>query len=143
MVWQKPFIKDIFPINRNPYNLRQNSQFSRLWINLGYHGTESSSNVGPKIWDLSPRNLKKYSDLGKFKKVILNNRNLWIILVDWSSCAKYQFSGKNNLSHLDYFSQIEIVIQSLVFQDLVTRISVQCVAFGTVKPWVGFVKNER
>ena len=25
-----PLKKDIFPINRNPYNLRQNSQFSRL-----------------------------------------------------------------------------------------------------------------
>ena len=24
-----PLMKDIFPINRNPYNLRQNSQFSK------------------------------------------------------------------------------------------------------------------
>ena len=45
-------IKDIFPRNRNPYNLRQNSQFSRLRINTVYHGTESISNLGQKygIW---------------------------------------------------------------------------------------------
>ena len=36
-----PLMKDIFPINRNPYNLRQNSQFSRPRINTLYHGTES------------------------------------------------------------------------------------------------------
>ena len=29
----KPLMKNIFPINRNPYNLRQNSQFSRPRIN--------------------------------------------------------------------------------------------------------------
>ena len=47
-------IKDIFPINRNPYNLRQNSQFSRPRINTVHHGTQSISNLGPKIWDLVP-----------------------------------------------------------------------------------------
>ena len=44
-----PLVKDVFPITRNPYNLRQNSQFSRLRINTVYHGTESISNIGPKI----------------------------------------------------------------------------------------------
>ena len=65
-----PLMKDIFPINRNPYNLRQNSQFSRPRINTVYHGTESISNLGPKIWDLVPSNLKEISELGKFKKAI-------------------------------------------------------------------------
>ena len=49
-----PLMKDIFPIKRTPYNLRQNSQFSRPQINTVYHGTESISNLGPKIWDLVP-----------------------------------------------------------------------------------------
>ena len=40
-----PLMKDIFPINRNPYNLRQNSQFSRPRINTLYHGTESISRI--------------------------------------------------------------------------------------------------
>ena len=65
-----PLMKDIFPISRYPYNLRQNSQFSRTRINTVYHGTESVSNLGPKIWDLMPSNLKEISDLDKFKKAI-------------------------------------------------------------------------
>ena len=44
-----PLMRDIFPINRNPYNLRQNSQFSRPRINIVYHGTEIVSNLGTKI----------------------------------------------------------------------------------------------
>ena len=63
-------MKDIFPINRNPYNLRQNSQFSRPRINTVYHRAESILNLGPKIWDLVPSNLKEISDLDKFKKAI-------------------------------------------------------------------------
>ena len=65
-----PLMKDIFPINRNPYNLRQNCQFSRPRINTVYNGTESISNLGPKIWDLVPSNLKEISELDKFKKAI-------------------------------------------------------------------------
>ena len=65
-----PLMKDIFPINRNPYNLRQNSQFSRPPINTVYHGTKSISNLQPKIWDLIPSNLKEISEIDKFKKAI-------------------------------------------------------------------------
>ena len=60
-----PLMKAIFPINRNPYNLRQNSQFFRLWVNTVYHATESISNLRPKIWDLVPSNLKE-SEFDKF-----------------------------------------------------------------------------
>ena len=45
-------MKDLFPVNRNPYILRQNSQFSRPRINTVYHGTESISNLGSKIWEI-------------------------------------------------------------------------------------------
>ena len=63
-------MKDIFPINRNPYNLRKNYQFSRPRINTVYHGTERISNLGLKLWDLVPSNLKEISELDKFKKAI-------------------------------------------------------------------------
>ena len=65
-----PLIKDIFLINRNPYNLKEISQYFRPRINTMYHGTESISNLGSKIWDLVPRNLKDISDLDRFKKAI-------------------------------------------------------------------------
>ena len=63
-------MKDIFPIKRNLYNLIHNAQFSRPRINSVFHGTESISNLGPKIWDLVSSNLKEISDLDKFKKTI-------------------------------------------------------------------------
>ena len=68
-----PHMKDIFPVNRNPYNVRQNSQFSKPRISTVYYGTESISNVRPKIWDLAPGNLEEISDLDTFKK----NINQW------------------------------------------------------------------
>ena len=65
-----PLMKDIFPINRNPYNVRQNCQFSRPPLNTAYHRTESISNLVPKIWGLVPSNLKEISEWDKFKKAI-------------------------------------------------------------------------
>ena len=65
-----PLIKDTFPINQNPYNLRQNSQFHRPGINTLYHGTEIISNLEQNIWGLVPSNLKETTHLDKFEKVI-------------------------------------------------------------------------
>ena len=57
-------MKDIFPINRNPYNLKQNSQFSRPRINTLFYGTESILGQKYEIW----YQLKQISDLHKLKK---------------------------------------------------------------------------
>ena len=70
-----PIMKDIFPINRNHYKLRQSSQFSRPRINTVYHGTESISNLRQKIRDLIPNNLKEISDLDKFEKAIKQGKS--------------------------------------------------------------------
>ena len=56
-------MKDIFPINRNPYILRQNYQFSRPRINTVYQGTKSVFS----LWYLVPSNLKEIPKLDKFK----------------------------------------------------------------------------
>ena len=93
-------IKDIFPINRNPYNLRQNSQFSRPRINAVYHGTESISNLEPKIWDLVPSNLTEISDLDKFKKAFKPWKPEDCPCRLCKVCAKCRFSGKNNLREI-------------------------------------------
>ena len=59
---ETPLMKDTFPFNRNPYNLRQNSQFSRPQINTLHRRTESVSDHGPKILDPAPSNLEEISD---------------------------------------------------------------------------------
>ena len=75
-------------INRNlEILLRQNSQFCKPRINTVFHGTESISNVGPKIWKLLPSILDRYVTWMNFKRS-LNNGDLRIVLVD---CAKILF----------------------------------------------------
>ena len=75
-------------INRNlEILLRQNSQFCKPRINTVFHGTESISNVGPKIWKLLPSILDRYVTWMNFKRS-LKNGDLRIVLVD---CAKILF----------------------------------------------------
>ena len=52
----------------NSYNLRQVSEFSRPMVKSVYHGTESISYLGPKIWDILPEKLKNIDNLEHFKK---------------------------------------------------------------------------
>ena len=47
----------------NSYNLRQVSEFSRPMVKSVYHGTESISYLGPKIWDILPEKLKNIDNL--------------------------------------------------------------------------------
>ena len=56
------------PKAENPYNLRQVSEFSRPMVKSVYHGTESISYLGPKIWDILPEKLKNIDNLGHFKR---------------------------------------------------------------------------
>ena len=66
-----PLMGNIFRLRtRNPYNLRQPSEFSRPIVRSVYHGTESISFLGPKIWDILPEKLKNIENLALFKKEI-------------------------------------------------------------------------
>ena len=49
------------------YNLRQILQFSRSLVKSVYHGTESISYLGPKIWDILPDDYKTIQNLDTFK----------------------------------------------------------------------------
>ena len=54
----------------NPYSLRQGSEFSRPIVKTAYHGTESLSYLGPKVWDILPEKLRNMDNLESFKKEI-------------------------------------------------------------------------
>ena len=54
----------------NPYNLRQAYEFSRPIVKTVYHGSESISYLGPKIWDMLSENLANMENLETFKKEI-------------------------------------------------------------------------
>ena len=52
------------------YDLHHASEFSVPNAKSIFHGTESLSYLGPKIWDLVPKEIKELSSLSAFKKAI-------------------------------------------------------------------------
>ena len=54
----------------NHYNSRHRSDFIVPFVRTVYHGTESISYLGSKIWDFIPSELKKAQSLNNFKKSI-------------------------------------------------------------------------
>ena len=50
-------MKELFTPNVSPYDLRNNNSFKRRRVNSVWHGTESVSYLGPKIWDLVPNEM--------------------------------------------------------------------------------------
>ena len=44
--------------NSQPYNLRLNSQFSRLLVRSVFNGTKSISYLGSVVWDILPHSYK-------------------------------------------------------------------------------------
>ena len=57
-------------IPENHYNLRNYNGFKLPFARTVYHGTESISYLGPKIWDIVPIELKNAQCLNSFKKSI-------------------------------------------------------------------------
>ena len=64
------FLNEIFQNRALVHNLRRNSNFSRRQENSLYHGTESLSFLGPKIWELVPEDAKQSESLRIFKNKI-------------------------------------------------------------------------
>ena len=60
-------VAEIFCARQNNYNLRHSSFFSILYIKTVYHGSESLSNLGPRIGNLVPSTLKEIDDVNSFK----------------------------------------------------------------------------
>ena len=54
----------------NPYSLGKFLSFLGQLLKLSYHGTESLSYLGPKIWDILPEKLRNMDNLESFKKEI-------------------------------------------------------------------------
>ena len=60
-------MKELFASKMSSYDLRNNNSFKRRRVNSVWHGTESVSYLGPKIWDLVPNEIKKSESLNGFK----------------------------------------------------------------------------
>ena len=60
-------MKKLFAPKMSSYDLRNNDSFKRRRVNSVWHGTESVSYLGPKIWDLVPNEIKESESLNGFK----------------------------------------------------------------------------
>ena len=60
-------LREIFVSKTSSYSLRRNDTFEKPKVHSVYHGTESLSFLGPKIWDLVPGELKQSETLYSFK----------------------------------------------------------------------------
>ena len=68
------YMKDIFTRNENPYNLRNNSRHENDLLNQNFkaftYGECSLRNLGPKIWNALPMEVKNAKSLNIFKTLI-------------------------------------------------------------------------
>ena len=65
-----PILSELFRRRDINYNLRSSSNFVVLNVKSVFHGSESISYLGPKIWDFVPLELKELTSLNAFKKGI-------------------------------------------------------------------------
>ena len=63
-------MKELFAPKISSYDLRNNDSFKRRSVNSVWHGTESVSYLGPKVWDLVPNEIKEFESLNGFKSKI-------------------------------------------------------------------------
>ena len=67
-----PIFSDLFRQRDICYDLRSKSNFAVPNIKSVFHGSESISYLGPKIWDIVSLELKELTSLNAFKKRIKN-----------------------------------------------------------------------
>ena len=65
-----PIFSEIFHRRDENYNSRINSDFAMPNVRSVFHGSESISYLGPKIWDIVPLELKELTILVAFKEDI-------------------------------------------------------------------------
>ena len=64
------FMRSIFPLSNNPYQLRNKQTYQTENIHTVAYGSETIAYIGPKTWDLVPDNIKKSESLHVFKTKI-------------------------------------------------------------------------
>ena len=65
-----PIMNTIFPLNENPFNLRNNNLLKPRKIRTVHYGTETVTFRGPEIWAQVPDNIKNSLSVHEFKKKI-------------------------------------------------------------------------
>ena len=61
---------ELFCAIQTHFNLRNPHHFANPSKNYVYHGSESISSLGPRIWNLVSDSLKEFDSISSFKKII-------------------------------------------------------------------------
>ena len=67
---EKQKVSERFSFSNVNYNLRSGSQFHQPSANTVWNGQETTSYLGPKIWNMVPEEMKQKSSLFAFKREI-------------------------------------------------------------------------
>ena len=63
-------MKDILQERSIPYELRNNANFTTYNVHTVTYGIESIRHLGPRIWNLVPKEIQELQDLKLFKQKI-------------------------------------------------------------------------
>ena len=80
----------------NQYNLRNRPDFITPQVHSIFHGTESISYLGPKIWDIVPEEFKRKKSLNSFKESI----NMWVPTNCSCILCKFYLDGVGFISRI-------------------------------------------
>ena len=70
MDFRQNFLLKFLLVKQSHYNLRRCNDFRITSICTVYHGSESISFLGPKIWNILPDEIKQQTSLNSFKKSV-------------------------------------------------------------------------
>ena len=100
-------------LNTSLYNLRRNDTLEKPYVRSVYHGTESLSFLGPKVWDLVPVELKLWESLNSFKLKLKN----WVPFenahADYVKLPTTRI--RISLRQYDHFSSLLLLLSFLSF----------------------------
>ena len=65
-----PLLNEVFEVRNEHQTKQDKTQFFRPFVKSVYHGTETLSYLGPKLWDIHPNIYKNIDGLHKFQKAI-------------------------------------------------------------------------
>ena len=63
-------MQGLFCVRQTHYNLRSPHHLAILSVYSVYHGSESITNLGPRIWNFVPDGLKELNSISSFKNKI-------------------------------------------------------------------------
>ena len=84
--------------SNNQYNLRNRPDFITPQVHSVFHGTESISYLGPRIWDIVPEEFKHKKSLNSFKESI----KMWVATNCPCRLCKFYLDGVGFVNRIKY-----------------------------------------